>query len=263
MTRHPARSERLTDATALVFGGGAPGAAVTIGQASAIAYAMAGARVVIADLALENAERSAAAVQALGGQALATTADISDESAVAEAVTFAREGFGHIDILHNNVGQPMACNFEDYGLPEWERAMRINCIGAASTIRLALPHLLERGGAIVNVSSIAAIRHTGMNYAVYNASKAALDQLTVAVALEYAHRGLRANGILPGLIDTEMGRGLAGDEDGARARARRSPTGRQGDVWDVANAAVFLASSEAKYINGHLLVVDGGLSRRC
>jgi NAD(P)-dependent dehydrogenase (short-subunit alcohol dehydrogenase family) len=100
-----------------------------------------------------------------------------------------------------------------------------------------------------------------MNYPIYNASKAALDQLTVAVALEFAGRGVRANAILPGLLDTEMGRSLASADDLA-ARDRRSPTGLQGNVWDVANAAVFLASDEARYINGHLLVVDGGLSRR-
>jgi NAD(P)-dependent dehydrogenase (short-subunit alcohol dehydrogenase family) len=128
-------------------------------------------------------------------------------------------------------------------------------------MREALPHLVRSRGAIVNVSSIASIRHTGINYAIYNASKAALDQLTVAVALEYAASGVRANAILPGLLDTEMGRGLASDEDIAE-RDRRSPTGKQGDVWDVANASIFLASEEARYINAHLLVVDGGLSRR-
>jgi len=261
---HPSRSERLTDGIALVFGGGAPSEAMTIGQASAVAYALAGARVVIADLALENAERSAAMIRSLGGEALACSADVIDELSVAEAVARTIDRFGRIDVLHNNVGLPMARAFDDYGLADWERGLRINCIGAASTIRLALPHLLESEGAIVNVSSVAAIRHTGMNYAVYNASKGALDQLTVAVALEYAHRGLRANAILPGLIDTEMGRGLGQDAGDTLAhRARKSPTGRQGDVWDVANAAVFLASAEAKYINGHLLVVDGGLTRRC
>lgn len=264
MNGHPNRSGRLNGTVALVFGGGARSEAATIGQASAVAYAMAGAQVAIADLALENAERSAAVVRALGGEAFACTADVAEEPSVAEAIARTLDRFGRIDLLHNNVGQPMARDFADYGLADWERALRINCIGAATTIRLALPHLLERRGAIVNVSSVAAIRHTGINYAVYNASKGALDQLTVAVALEYAHRGLRANGILPGLIDTEMGRGLGTDgEDPSIARDRRSPSGRQGDVWDVANAAVFLASSEAKYINGHLLVVDGGLTRRC
>lgn len=264
MNGHPAPSRRLADATVLVFGGGAASESMTIGQASAIAYAQAGARVVIADLVLGNAERSAAVIAALGGQAAACAADVGEEDSVAEAVAFAHKTFERIEILHNNVGQPMARSFQDYGVADWERAMRVNCIGAATAIRLALPDLLDSHGVIVNVSSIAAIRHTGMHYAAYNASKAALDQLTVAVALEYAHRGLRANAILPGLIDTELGNGLVqGADDAASARAMRSPNRKQGDVWDVANAAVFLASDEAKYINGHLLVVDGGLSRRC
>lgn len=256
--RGPIVSERLLGAAAIVFGGGAPGEGTSVGQAAALAYAAAGARVAIVDARLANAKRTAARLPG----ALVLEADITDPDAVEAAVAAVASHFGRIDILHNNVGVPLAADFEAYTSADWTRGMAINCIGAATTMRASMPHLIVARGAIVNVSSIAAIRHTSMNYAVYNASKAALDQLTIAVALEYAAQGVRANAILPGLLDTEMGRGLA-DPDQIDARDRRSPTGAQGDVWDVANAAVFLASPEARYVNGHLLVVDGGLSRRC
>jgi NAD(P)-dependent dehydrogenase (short-subunit alcohol dehydrogenase family) len=253
---HIAPSERLAGKSAVVFGGGAAGG-LGVGQAAAIAYAAAGARVAVVDASLANAERTVA--QIAGAKAI--RADITDEESVREAIARAADLFGTIDILHNNVGVPMAGPFASFSMADWMKGFSLNCVGAASTMREALPHLVRSRGAIVNVSSIASIRHTGINYAIYNASKAALDQLTVAVALEYAASGVRANAILPGLLDTEMGRGLASDEDIAE-RDRRSPTGKQGDVWDVANASIFLASEEARYINAHLLVVDGGLSRR-
>jgi NAD(P)-dependent dehydrogenase (short-subunit alcohol dehydrogenase family) len=235
--RGPIRSNRLDGMVAIVFGGGSPGTGVSVGQAAAIAYGAAGARVAVVDAVLANAERTAELVT--GCQVL--QADITSEDDVSQAIATVVERFGRIDILHNNVGVPMSGDFETLGQSAWQRGMALNCIGAATTMRLAMPFLIEAQGVI------------------YNASKAALDQLTIAAALEYAGRGVRANAILPGLLDTEMGRGLAD----AANRKGRSPTGWQGDVWDVANAAVFLASSEARYVNGHLLVVDGGLSRRC
>jgi len=250
------KSDRLAGKIAVVFGGGST-AGLGVGQAAAIAYAAAGARVAVVDASIVNAERTSA--QIAGAKAIA--ADITDEASVLAAIEDVVDSFGAIDILHNNVGVPMAGSFSTFSAADWMRGFSVNCIGAACTMRAAMPHLLHTRGSIVNVSSIAAIRHTGMNYAIYNASKAALDQLTVAVALEYAAQGIRANAILPGLLDTEMGRGLSSLED-LNERDSRSPTGKQGDVWDVANAAIFLASDEARYINAHLLVVDGGLSRR-
>lgn len=244
-----------------MFGAGSPTDGVSVGQAAAIAYASAGATVAIVDARRENAERTATKLVQMGFGATVIEADVTKPASVQAAIEAVVAGHGRIDILHNNVGVPMAAAFEEYSADDWSRGMSLNCIGAANTIRSALPHLLAARGVIVNVSSLAAIRHTGMNYAVYNASKAALDALTIAVALEYADRGVRANGILPGLLDTEMGRGLVAA--GAKSRDQRSPTGAQGDVWDVANAAVFLASQEARYVNGHMLVVDGGLSQRC
>lgn len=250
----PIHSDRLRDRVAVVFGGGAARDAPGVGQAVARGYGAAGARVAIFDREFGNAQRTAELIEG----SFPGAADVTDEQSVRDAITQTVERFGRIDILHNNVGTPVTKRFEDYRLEDWTLGFGVNCIAAATAMRVAMPHLIASGGAIVNVSSVASIRHTGINYAVYSAAKAALDQVTAAVAIEFASRGVRANSILPGLLNTPMGQSFGGQE-----RDQRSPTGRQGDVWDVANAAVFLASDDARYINGHMLVVDGGLSRQC
>jgi NAD(P)-dependent dehydrogenase (short-subunit alcohol dehydrogenase family) len=261
----PQTNTRLQGMVVLVHGGGSPGDGLTVGQAAAFAYGRAGAKVIVVDRNSRNAERTLERLESIGVECLALEADITDADSVMRATEEAVKGFGRIDVLHNNVGIPQMKPFTEFDESEWLTGMRVNCLGAATTVRSALPYLLANGsGVVTNVSSVAAIRHTGMNYAVYSASKAALNQLTVAVALEFAKNGLRANAILPGLLDTDMGRSLAKQEPhSGLTRAERSPLKFEGDPWDVANAAVFLASREARYINGHLLVVDGGLSVRC
>ncbi|WP_218577998.1 SDR family NAD(P)-dependent oxidoreductase [Phytohabitans rumicis] len=152
----------------------------------------------------------------------------------------------------------------DLSRADWDAAVAANLTGCYLTVRHALPHLLRRGkGAIVNVSSLASIRATGYVYPVYSAAKAAVNQLTVSLALTYADRGLRANAILPGLIDTPLvARQVVDDPAEVVARHARSPTGRMGSPWDVAHAVVFLASDRAAYVNGVCLPVDGGLAAR-
>jgi NAD(P)-dependent dehydrogenase (short-subunit alcohol dehydrogenase family) len=119
-------------------------------------------------------------------------------------------------------------------------------------------------GVVINVSSLASIRDTGYVYPAYSAAKAGVNQLTVSLALTYAGRGIRANAILPGLIDTPLvSAQLTDDPESLAARHARSPTGRMGTPYDVANAAVFLASDRAAYVNGVCLPVDGGLAARC
>ena len=260
----PRPGDKLAGRVAVVYGGGSAGNDLTVGQAAAYAYACAGAKVVIVDINIANADRTKQRLERIGGQHLVLEADITDAASIKRATDASIAAFGRIDILHNNVGMPQIKNFSEFSDSDWLHGMQLNCLGAATTIRTTLPYLLaNQRGAIVNVSSVASIRYTGMNYSVYSASKAALNQLTVTVALEYADRGIRANAILPGLLDTGIGRTLAATERSALTpRAERSPTKFQGDPWDVANAAVYLASSDARYVNGHLLVVDGGLTLR-
>jgi NAD(P)-dependent dehydrogenase (short-subunit alcohol dehydrogenase family) len=261
----PKRGNKLRNHVAVVYGGGARDETLSVGQAAAYAYACAGAEVIVVDRDIDNAERTRELLVHGGADCMTLQADITDIGSVASVTEQVIAACGRIDVLHNNVGVPQVRDFASFETSDWLNGLQLNVLGAANTIRSALPHLLATGrGTVINISSIAAIRHTGMNYAIYSAAKAALNQLTVAVALEYAAQGLRANAILPGLLNTSMGRALAADEPPAQlSRALRSPTRFEGDPWDVANAAVFLASPEARYVNGHLLVVDGGLSARC
>ncbi|GAA4847104.1 SDR family NAD(P)-dependent oxidoreductase [Saccharopolyspora rosea] len=264
--------QRLAGRTALVFGAGSsavevPRGCVGNGYATAVRFAEEGAVVVAADRDGEAAERTRQAVLDRGGDCVAVLADVTDDASVAGAVERAVAATGRLDVLHNNVGVTRLGGPEELSEQDWNATFDVNATGVFRTCKHALPHLVERGGAIVNVSSLAAVRWTGYPYPAYAASKAAVHQLTRVLALQYADRGVRVNAIQPGLIHTPLiYRQLSGEHgDAAAMRADRdaaSPTGRMGTAWDVANAAVFLASDEAAYVNGVALPVDGGLHAR-
>jgi NAD(P)-dependent dehydrogenase (short-subunit alcohol dehydrogenase family) len=245
----------------IVFGAGSSGSGVSNGEAAAIAYARAGATVAAVDRSADEARR---VVGKMGG-GLAVTADVTCEADVARAVATVVRELDVPHVLHNNVGSPRAGAVHEIGLEAWNAALTINLTGAYLTCHYTLPHMLAAGrGVVINVSSVAGIRDTGYVYPAYSAAKAAVNQLTVSLALTYADRGLRANAVLPGLIDTPLiAGGLARDPHERAARHARSPTGRMGTPEDVANVAVFLASDRAAYVNGVCLPVDGGLSARC
>lgn len=262
--------DRLKRKVALVIGAGSCGTGWSNGKAAAVAFAREGASAVAADLRLEAAEETAAIIRTEGGASIAMRADASDPEDVNRVVAAAMEAYGRIDILHNNVGIGAVGGVADTDLDKWRRVFDINVTSAFLTCKSVLP-IMERqgGGAIINISSISSLGIARIPLTAYGMSKAALNYLTRAIALEYAAKGIRANAILPGLMDTPMVRGSAGmvaqfanEEEMLRARHAQSPTGRMGDAWDVAAAAVFLASDEAKYINGVILPVDGGLSCR-
>ncbi len=155
---------------------------------------------------------------------------------------------------------------EDLTLAEWRAAVSINLDSAFLGAKATLPHLVQSRGSMINFSSTGSIRWTGYPYPAYAASKAAVNQLTRSLALQYADRGVRVNAILAGLIDTPLVyRELSAGQDASTVRAERaakSPTGAMGTAQDVANAALFLASDESAYITGTLLPVDGGLHVR-
>jgi NAD(P)-dependent dehydrogenase (short-subunit alcohol dehydrogenase family) len=259
--------ERLAGRTAIVFGGGhggeGPDGVVGIGFACASTFAAHGANVVVIDRDAGAARR---AVDAIGGPSLAVTADMLDELQVKRAVEAALGAFGRIDVVQNNVGHVHLGGPEELTLEEWRAAVAINLDTVFLGAKATLAHLMETRGSMINVSSTGSIRWTGYPYSGYAAAKAAVNQLTRSMALQYADRGVRVNAILPGLIDTPLVyRELSEGHDASTVRAERaahSPTGAMGAAQDVANAALFLACDESAYVTGTLLPVDGGLHVR-
>lgn len=256
---------RLKGKIALLFGAGSIGEGWGNGKATAVAYAREGAKVVAVDRNLEAAERTCRLIREEGGEALAIAADVVDRQEIATVVERALEYYGRIDILHNNVGINLPGGAAEATEESWHRVMNVNATGTFLTCKAVLPIMVQQGGgAIINISSIAAIRYTGYPYISYYASKAAVNHFTRALAVEYADRGIRANTIMPGLMDTpHIYQQISGYHgSAAEMRAQRDaipPMKRQGTAWDVAWASVFLASDEARYITGIELPVDGGL----
>ncbi|SCX55319.1 NAD(P)-dependent dehydrogenase, short-chain alcohol dehydrogenase family [Klenkia marina] len=261
---------RLAGKAAVVFGGGlntGPGGVVSIGAASATTFARHGARVAVVDRDPEAAQRTVAAIgEDSGGAAVALVADVTDPGQVQRAVAQAVAHLGRIDVVQNTVGAARLGGLDELTLTDWHRTLALNLDTVFLAAQATMPHLLERGGSMVNVSSTASIRWTGYPYPGYAAAKAGVNQLTRSLALQYAARGVRVNAVLAGLIDTPLVYAqLGGEADDDQVRAERdvlSPTGRAGTAQDVADAALFLASDESRYVTGVLLPVDGGLAAR-
>jgi len=260
---------KLSGRTALVFGAGSIGPGWGNGKAAAVAYARAGASVVAIDYNLAAAEETAGLIAAEQGHALALKCDVTSLADVEQAVAAAHRAYGSIDILHNNVGHAGMGGPLELSEEQWLREMDINLNSMFRTTKAALPHMLQqKRGVITNISSSAGIRYTGYPYASYYASKGAVNQFTVGLAIQYAADGIRCNAILPGLMDTPLIYAqIAGQyksvEEMQAARHAATPSGRMGTAWDVAHAAVFLATDDAGYINAVCLPVDGGLTARC
>jgi len=263
---------RLAGKVAIVTGagtGGGGGHGLGNGKATALLFARHGAKVFLVDRSEAAVAETAAAIAAEGGTAAAWRADVTQASEVASLIATCRQRWGRIDVLHNNVGIGELGGPVETSEESWDRVFQVNLKSVFLTCKHVLPIMVEQGaGSIINVSSIASIRWGGVAYIGYAASKAALNQLSRCIGLEYARHGIRSNCILPGLIDTPMPRqqvmaayaGGGGLDEMLRIRAATSPTGKQGEPWDVAYAALFLASDESKYVNATELVVDGGLT---
>lgn len=258
--------KRVEGKVALVFGAGSSGPGWGNGKAAAVTYAREGAAVVAVDRVADAAEETAAIIRGEGYEALGLAADVTDLGAIARAVEQTLATFARVDILHNNVGITEMGGPVELEEERWQRSLDINVGGIYRTTKLVLPQMLkQRSGVIINISSLASIRWAGYPYFAYYASKAAVNQATVALALQYADQGIRANAILPGMIDTPLiyhqisGQYQSVDEM-VQARNRMVPTGKMGTAWDVAHAAIFLASDQASFINGVCLPVDGGQS---
>ena len=258
---------RLANKTAIVIGAGQqPGETLGNGRAVAVRFAQEGCHVICVDREMDRAQGTVDEIVKSGGMAEAMAVDVTDETACQECVAAVHAKLGRIDILHNNVGRSQG----DRGTAEmdadmWDELMTLNLKSMFMMSKHVLPIMREQGsGVIINVSSTSskAARQT----VTYKTSKGAVNTFTEHLAFENAEYGIRANAILPGLMDTPMAierraREQGVDRDEVRAgRNAQVPLGNQmGDAWDVANAALFLASDEARYVTGVLLPVDGGL----
>jgi len=257
---------QLEGKTALVFGAGVRGDGWSNGKAAAVAYARAGARVACVDIDEIAAAETASVITAEGGTAMHIQGDVLKLSSIQFAVAAVLAQFGCIDILHNNVGVTHMGGPVELDEATFNLSMELNFGSVYRTAKAVLPHMIERkSGVVINISSLAAIRWTGYPYFAYMAAKAAVNQATVAIAIQYGRSGIRANCIVPGVIDSPLiYRQIASQYDSVEqmieARNRSVPLGHMGDAWDVANAAVFLASDQAKFITGVCLPVDGGHS---
>jgi NAD(P)-dependent dehydrogenase (short-subunit alcohol dehydrogenase family) len=263
-------SGRLADKVAIVVGGGqTPGETIGNGRATAVLFAREGAQVVVVDRSLAAAQQTVAQIESEGGSALAHEADATREDACAALIARCVELYGRIDVLHNNVG----IGGGDSGpahLDEaaWDQILHVNLKSVILPCKHVLPVMRgQQSGAIVNVSSIAAVCATPI--VAYKVSKAGINAYTQSLAVGNAKHGIRANVIMPGLMNTPMAiegisRALGIDrEDLIRRRDAQVPLrGKMGSAWDVAYAALFLASDEARFITGVALPVDGGQSAR-
>jgi len=260
---------RVEGKVALVVGGGqTPGETIGNGRATCIVLAREGAKVVVADRELARAQETVAIIEKEGHTASAVEADVTDEESVRRMVAAVLERHGQLDILHNNVGASIALGdapADELTTEAFERSFRVNLEGMWLACKHALPALRESHGSIVNISSLA-VREP-YPYVGYKTMKAGVIALTENLATFNAQYGVRANVILPGLMNTPMaiehrvGLGGMTREEVVAARNKRIPLGRQmGTGWDVAYAALFLHSDEAKFITGASLVVDGGMS---
>jgi NAD(P)-dependent dehydrogenase (short-subunit alcohol dehydrogenase family) len=255
---------RLSGKISIITGAGQqPGATPGNGRATAMRFAEEGATCVLVDINQDWAEETR---EMIGGDAsIVIAADVTDEAACQSVVQQTLDRFGRIDVLHSNVGMSKGDRATpDLDADVWDRIMTLNLKSMFMLCKAVLPSMREqRSGAIITISSTSSL---SMRPTVaYKTSKGAINTMTQHIAAENARFGVRANVIMPGLIDTPTAIERRAAETGrprADIRAERDalvPMGHMGEAWDVANAAVFLASDEARYITGVLLPVDGGL----
>jgi NAD(P)-dependent dehydrogenase (short-subunit alcohol dehydrogenase family) len=261
---------RLKGKIAMVVGAGSVGPGWGNGKATAVTFAREGAQVFCVDRNGKAAEETAAIIASEGGKATAFTADVSKGSDVEAMVAACMKTYGRIDVLDNNVGIAETGGVVEVPEADWDRVFAVNLKSAYLAMKHVIPAMERQGGgSIINISSIASIRHIGVSYVTYAATKAAMNQMTRVTAVDCAPKHIRINAILPGLMKTPMvehSAGLAasyakGDVEAMwRKRDAQVPMGHMGEAWDVANAALFLASDDSRYVTGIELVVDGGLT---
>jgi NAD(P)-dependent dehydrogenase (short-subunit alcohol dehydrogenase family) len=263
---------RLSGKVAIITGG-----ANGIGAATAVLFAREGARVVIADRDASAGEATAASIRATGGETLFVPTDVSRDTDLDALVQRALEQYGALHVLINAAGIDVQGTVVDTEPERWQRVLDVNLTGIYRACRFAIPAMIRSGGgSIVNIASLQGM-YGWPHYAAYAASKAGILGLTRQIVVDYAHQAIRCNAISPGAIETQLGANSDRLEpafaDDPAAQAAAAPTAAAppstpsrllsaGRPEDVAHAALFLASDDARHINGHNLVVDGGASAR-
>ncbi len=243
---------RLEGKVALITGG-----ARGIGQAIAMVFAKEGADIVVADVNLELAGKTAADIQALGRKALALEMDVTDYAKVEEGVNKILDKFGKVDILVNNAGITKDNLLLRMSQAEWDAVINVNLKGTFNCIKaVSRPMVKQRSGRIISIASIIGLMGN-WGQANYAASKAGIIALTKTVAKELASRNINANAVAPGFIQTEMTAKLP--EDVKAKMMEAIPMAKLGRPQDVANVCLFLASEESSYITGQTIIVDGGM----
>jgi len=250
---------RLAGKVAIVTGAASQAEGVGNGAAVAMLFAREGASVVLVNRSLERAKALEETIRSEGGEATAFAADVTRPEATEAAAAFAVERYGRLDILHNNVGVGAGGNTVTVSLDDWNRVIQANLTSAMLCCRACIPRMRESGGgSIVNVSSTAGM--LGLSgtpgAAAYAASKAGLQGLTLSVAADHAAEGIRANCLIVGTVYTPLVAPLG--EDARERRRKAVPLQTEGTGWDVAYAAVYLASDESRWVTGVMLPIDGG-----
>lgn len=259
---------RLDGKTALVIGAGTVDGGWGNGKACAAQFAREGARVVCVDMNGELAEEAAAMIRSEGFEAIGFSGNATASADMKSAVDLAVETYGKLDILLNNVGIVVRGGVVELSEEDWDRAFDVNLKSAFLSMKHAIPAMTETGGgSIINISSISSLKYLNKPYVAYYTTKAAMNHMTRVTAAQYAPQQIRVNAVLPGLMDTPMAKASAQKnwaatpeklEEYWTARKAQVPLGWLGDAFDVARAATFFASDDARWVTGQSLVVDGG-----
>jgi len=249
---------RLKNKIAIVTGSGSG-----IGQSSAVLFAKEGAKVVVADINEQGGNETLALINEAGGKGLFVKTDITKEDDIKHLIDTTVKEFGGLNILFNNAGIDLAYTIADTDEKIWNTTMNINLRAVYLACKYAVPHMLEKGGAILNTASVLA--HTSShNQAAYTASKSGVVGMTRQIAFDYAKHNIRANTICPGDTMTPMSKKFFGSQEDPEAAKKvffgRIPMGRFAEPIEQAYTALFLVSDEASYVTGQSIIVDGGFS---
>ena len=262
-------SGRLDGRVVLMLGAGSSAPGVSIGKACSIAMAREGARVATVDQHIALAQETADDIKREGGTAHAWSGDVSSNQDMQRVIEAVCHEFGRIDVVQVNAGIGKIGGPSDISLEQWRQIEAVNVDSLLIISQLVCPLMVKQGsGCLIGVSSVAGMRYLGYPHLAYGVTKAAVMHFMRLIAQQYASQGIRANTIVPGLIDTprvQANVAKAFDADGDLQKARQArdsqvPMGRMGTPWEVASVATFLASDDAAYVTGTEIVVDGGLT---